>query len=173
MVLAAVLVADHETPKDFFPMQVEYREKFYAAGKIPGGFFKREGRPTEAAILLCRLTDRSIRPLFPKGMRNEGQIIITALSSDGENILDVLAINAASCALSISNVPFDGPVGAARVGYIDGELVLNPTATEMATSTLDLRVHISLPGIRATQSLRTDEFIVSLLRGGQLKLRRS
>jgi polyribonucleotide nucleotidyltransferase len=125
---------------DFFPLSVEFEEKLYAAGRIPGSFFRREGRPSEGAILTARLTDRPLRPLFPKGMRNEVQIIVTALASDGQNLLDVLAINAASAALTISDVPWDGPVGAVRVGYIDGGFVANPTAAEMETSTLDLRV---------------------------------
>jgi len=125
---------------DFFPLSVDFEEKLYAAGRIPGSFFRREGRPSEGAILTARLTDRPLRPLFPKGMRNEVQVIITALASDGQNMLDVLAINAASCALTISDVPWDGPVGAVRVGYIDGDFVANPTAAEMASSTLDLRI---------------------------------
>jgi polyribonucleotide nucleotidyltransferase len=108
---------------DFFPLSVEFEEKLYAAGRIPGSFFRREGRPSEGAILTARLTDRPLRPLFPKGMRNEVQIIVTALASDGQNLLDVLAINAASAALTISDVPWDGPVGAVRVGYIDGGFV--------------------------------------------------
>jgi polyribonucleotide nucleotidyltransferase len=141
-VLLATATAS-KTPRegiDFFPLSVDFEEKLYAAGRIPGSFFRREGRPSESAILTARLTDRPLRPLFPKAMRNDVQVIITALSSDGEHLLDVLAINAASCALTISDIPWDGPVGAVRVGYIDGELVLNPTATEMANSTLDLRV---------------------------------
>jgi polyribonucleotide nucleotidyltransferase len=125
---------------DFFPLSVEFEEKLYAAGRIPGSFFRREGRPSESAILTARLTDRPLRPLFPKSMRNEVQVICTALSADGETYLDILAINAASCALTISDVPWDGPVGAVRVGYVDGSFILNPTATEMANSTLDLRV---------------------------------
>ena len=125
---------------DFFPLSVDFEEKLYAAGRIPGSFFRREGRPSEGAILTARLTDRPLRPLFPKGMRNEVQIIVTALASDGQNLLDVLAINAASCALIISDVPWDGPVGAVRVGYIDGDFVANPTAAEMESSTLDLRI---------------------------------
>ena len=125
---------------DFFPLSVEFEEKLYAAGRIPGSFFRREGRPSEGAILTARLTDRPLRPLFPKGMRNEVQIICTALSSDGETYLDILSIIGASCALTISDIPWEGPVGAVRVGYVDGEFILNPTATEMATSTLDLRV---------------------------------
>jgi polyribonucleotide nucleotidyltransferase len=125
---------------DFFPLTVDYEERLYAAGRIPGSFFRREGRPSEEAILLCRLTDRPLRPLFPKGVRNEVHIVLTALSSDGENQIDVLAINAASAALMISDIPFDGPVGAVRVGLIDDQLVINPTAGEMERSALDLRV---------------------------------
>ena len=125
---------------DFLPLIVDYEERLYAAGKIPGGFFKREGRPREAAILLCRLTDRPLRPLFPKGWRNEIQVIITALSADQEHYLDILAIIGASAALTISDIPFNGPVGAVRVGYIGGEYVFNPTAPEMQHSTIDLRL---------------------------------
>lgn len=125
---------------DFFPLTVDYEERLYAAGKIPGGFFKREGRPSEAAILLCRLTDRALRPLFPKGYRNDVQVVVTALSSDGEHYLDILSIIGASTALTISDIPFYGPVGAVRVGYIDGEYVINPTASELEYSTLDLRL---------------------------------
>ncbi|MGD8586206.1 MAG: polyribonucleotide nucleotidyltransferase [Chloroflexota bacterium] len=125
---------------DFFPLSVDYEEKMYAAGRIPGSFFRREGRPTTEAILICRLTDRPLRPLFPKGMRNEVQIIITTLSSDGENQLDIPAVNAASCALTISDIPWNGPIGAVRVGLIDGELVANPTIEQMQESLLDLRM---------------------------------
>ncbi|GAB4527870.1 MAG: polyribonucleotide nucleotidyltransferase [Anaerolineae bacterium] len=125
---------------DFFPLSVDYEERLYAAGRIPGSFFRREGRPSEDAILLCRLTDRPLRPLFPKGFRNDVHIVLTALSSDGENQIDILAINAASAALMISGIPFDGPVAAVRVGLIDDQLVINPTASEMEHSELDLRV---------------------------------
>ncbi len=125
---------------DFFPLSVDFEEKMYAAGRIPGGFFKREGRPTQDAILTSRLTDRPLRPLFPKGMRNEVQVIITALSSDSVNHLDVLAVNSASAALTISDIPWDGPIAAVRIGYIDGEFVIEPTIPEMANSTLDLRI---------------------------------
>ena len=105
---------------DFFPLTVDYEERLYAAGKIPGGFFKREGRPGEGGILLCRLTDRPLRPLFPKGFRNDVQIVITALSADQEHFIDMLSIIGASTALMISDIPFGGPVAAVRVGYIDG-----------------------------------------------------
>lgn len=122
----------------FFPLTVEYQEKTFAAGKIPGGFFKREGRPSEKAILTSRMIDRPIRPLFPKGMLNEVQVVATVLSYDGENDPDILALTGASAALMISEIPFDGPVAAARVGLIDGSLVLDPSAGEMEKSTLDV-----------------------------------
>ncbi len=125
---------------DFFPLTVDYEERLYAAGKIPGGFFKREGRPGESAILLCRLTDRSLRPLFPKGFRNDVQIVVTALSADQEHYIDIMSIIGASTALTISDIPFGGPVGAVRVGYIDGKFVFNPTSSQMEKSLLDLRL---------------------------------
>jgi len=124
----------------FFPLTVDYEEKLYAAGRIPGSFFRREGRPTESGILTCRLVDRPLRPLFPDDMRNDVQVVITSLSQDDEHPADILAIISASAALSISDVPFNGPVGATRVGYIDGELVVNPTISQMANSLLDLRI---------------------------------
>lgn len=125
---------------DFLPLTVEYREKTYAAGKIPGGFFKREGRPSEKEILTARLIDRPIRPLFPKGMVNDMQVAALVLSSDGENDSDILALNGASAALSISDIPFDGPIGCVRVGLIDGKFLLNPTFQEVEVSDLDLVV---------------------------------
>ncbi|HEY4723215.1 MAG TPA: polyribonucleotide nucleotidyltransferase, partial [Anaerolineae bacterium] len=125
---------------DFFPLSVEYEERLYAAGRIPGSFFRREGRPSESAILVCRLTDRPLRPLFPEDFRNDVQVVITALSSDTEHQLDVLAINGASAALTISDIPFQGPIAAVRVGYIDGQFVVNPTLTELDNSSLDLRM---------------------------------
>ena len=125
---------------DFFPLTVNYQEKYFAAGKIPGGYFKREGRPTERETLVSRLIDRPIRPLFAEGYRNETQVIVTVLSHDMENDPDVVAIVAASAALTISGVPFMGPIGAARVGYIDGEYRLNPPVDEMPNSALDLVV---------------------------------
>ena len=125
---------------DFFPLTVDFEERLYAAGRIPGSFFRREGRPTESAILTMRLADRPIRPLFPKGLRNDVQIVITPLSQDEENQADILAIIGASAALTISDIPFAGPVGAVRVGYIDGALVINPTVSQMETSALDLRL---------------------------------
>ncbi|MCX7838333.1 MAG: polyribonucleotide nucleotidyltransferase [Anaerolineae bacterium] len=125
---------------DFFPLTVDYEERLYAAGKIPGGFFKREGKPGEQAILLCRLTDRPLRPLFPKGFRNDVSIVVTALSADQEHYIDILSIIGASAALTISDIPFNGPVGAVRVGLIDGQFVFNPTSSQMEKSILDLRV---------------------------------
>src|SRR2546428_13587907 len=123
---------------DFFPLTVDFEERLYAAGKIPGSFPRREGRPSEYGILTARLTDRPLRPLFPKGFRNDVQIIVTPLSADQENDPDVLAINAASAALTISEIPFDGPVGAVRVGLIDGKFVANPTISQLDESDLDM-----------------------------------
>lgn len=123
---------------DFFPLIVDYEERLYAAGKIPGGFIRREGRPSQEATLASRLTDRSIRPLFPSGFRNGVQVVITVLSTDQENDPDILAIIGASSALSISDIPFNGPVGATRIGCINGELVLNPTFTQLQSSVLDV-----------------------------------
>jgi len=125
---------------DFFPLSVDYEERMYAGGKIPGSFFRREGRPSTEAILTARLTDRPLRPLFPKGMRNEVQVIMFSLSADTENPLDVLAINAASAAVMISDIPWNGPVGAVRIGLVNREFVVNPTFSEMEISALDLRL---------------------------------
>ncbi|HEY74221.1 MAG: polyribonucleotide nucleotidyltransferase [Anaerolineaceae bacterium 4572_32.2] len=124
----------------FFPLTVDFEERLYAAGRIPGSFFRREGRPPESAILTMRLTDRPIRPLFPKGMRNDVQVVITPLSHDEEHQLDILSIIGASAALTISDIPFAEPVGAARVGYVDGEFVIIPVISQMENSTLDLRL---------------------------------
>ncbi|HSM55473.1 MAG TPA: polyribonucleotide nucleotidyltransferase [Candidatus Sulfomarinibacteraceae bacterium] len=125
---------------DFFPLMVDFEEKLYAAGRIPGGFFRREGRPSTDAILIARLTDRPLRPLFPDGMRNEVQVIITALSSDSVNHLDIMTVNAASAALHISDIPWGGPIAAVRIGLIDGEFVVDPLIPEMEDSNLDLRI---------------------------------
>jgi polyribonucleotide nucleotidyltransferase len=126
--------------QDFFPLTVDYQEKTYAAGKIPGGFFRREGRPSEKEILTCRLIDRPLRPLFPDGFYNEVQVIATVMSSNNEIDSDIPAMIGASAAMAISGVPFQGPIGAARVGFINGGYVLNPTQTELKTSQLDLVV---------------------------------
>jgi polyribonucleotide nucleotidyltransferase len=139
--LATVVGARTAKPgQDFFPLTVNYQEKAFAAGRIPGGYFKREGRPTERETLISRLIDRPIRPLFPAGYRNETQVIVTVLSHDLENEPDVLALIGASAALTLSGIPFMGPVGAARVGHVGGKLKLNPTIEEMKDSTLDLVV---------------------------------
>ncbi|WP_018013262.1 polyribonucleotide nucleotidyltransferase [Sinorhizobium medicae] len=141
VVLATVVSAKAPKPgQDFFPLTVNYQEKTYAAGKIPGGYFKREGRPSENETLVSRLIDRPIRPLFPEGYKNDTQVIITVMQHDLENNPDVVAMVAASAALTLSGVPFMGPVGGARVGYINGEYVLNPHLDEMDESTLDLVV---------------------------------
>ncbi len=131
------------TPREgvnFFPLTVDFQERLYAAGRIPGSFFRREGRPSERAVLTSRLIDRPIRPLFPKGMRNEVQIIVTVLSQDDTYQPDMLSIIAASAALTISDIPFEGPIGAVRIGYVDGALVVNPTIEQLEDSQLDLRV---------------------------------
>jgi len=126
--------------RGFFPLTVDYQEKTYAAGRIPGGFFKREGRPSEKETLTCRLIDRPLRPSFPKGFKNETHVIATVLSVDPEVDPDIPALIGASAAIALSGIPFNGPIGAARVGYVDGEFVLNPTNSQLAESKLDLVV---------------------------------
>jgi polyribonucleotide nucleotidyltransferase len=141
VVMVSVVGAREANPgRDFFPLTVDYQEKTYAAGKIPGGFFKREGRPSEKETLTCRLIDRPIRPLFPKGFMNETQVIAMVVSMNNEIDPDILALLGASAAISISGMPFNGPIGAARVGYKDGEYLLNPTATQLEESDLNLVV---------------------------------
>src|SRR5438067_120363 len=125
---------------DFFPLSIDVEERLYAVGRIPGSFFRREGRPSTDAILDARLTDRPLRPLFPKGFRNEVQVIITVLSADQENDPDILGTIGASASLMISNIPFDGPVSSIRVGRIDGQLVALPTFSDLDKSDLDLVV---------------------------------
>ena len=141
MVFAATTMSSEpRVGTDFLPLTVDYEERMYAGGRIPGSFFRREGRPTEDAILTARLTDRPLRPLFPKDLINDIQVIIYSLSADTENPIDILAINAASAALMISDIPWGGPVGAVRIGMIDGEFVANPTFTEQESCNLDLRL---------------------------------
>jgi polyribonucleotide nucleotidyltransferase len=141
VVLVTVVGAQGVKPgQDFFPLTVDYQERTYAAGKIPGGFFKREGRPSEKEILTSRLIDRPIRPLFPEGFYNEVQIVATVVSLNPEVDADIPAMLGASAALALSGLPFQGPIGAARVGYANGEYILNPTKTELQTSELDLVV---------------------------------
>ena len=138
IVFAAATVSPTIRPGiDFFPLTVDFEERLYAAGKIPGSFPRREGRPSEEGILTARLTDRPIRPLFPKGFRNDVQIVVSPFSADQENEPDILSVNAASAALAISNAPFDGPIGCVRVGTVDGTLTLNPTIQELETSEMD------------------------------------
>ncbi len=140
MVIAAVTVSDNQSSLPFFPLTVEYKEKTYAAGKIPGGFIKREGRPHDHEILACRIIDRSIRPLFPEGFKNEVQVFIYVVSADQENDADVLALLATSFALNASKIPFMGPIGGVRVGRVQGHWVLNPTFQQLAFSDLELIV---------------------------------
>ena len=140
IVFAAATMGGVREGIDFFPLSVEYEERLYAGGRIPGSFFRREGRPGTEAILTARLTDRPLRPLFDDGMRNEVQVIMFSLSSDGVNPLDILAINAASASIMISDIPWNGPVGAVRVGRVNGEFIINPTFAEIDMSDLDLRV---------------------------------
>ncbi len=136
----AVMSKEPREGIDFFPLTCDYEEKLYAAGKIPGAFMRREGRPSEQAILASRLTDRPLRPLFPEGFRLDVQVISTVLSVDQENDPTILSINGASTALVISDIPFQGPVGAVRMGYIDGQVVVNPALSRMGESELDLVV---------------------------------
>ncbi|HEX9055811.1 MAG TPA: polyribonucleotide nucleotidyltransferase [Gemmatimonadales bacterium] len=147
MLLAAVTVSPNISTLPFFPLTVEYREKTYAAGKIPGGFLKREGRPSDKEILASRLIDRSIRPLFPEGFKNEVQVFVTVLSADQENDADILGAVAASVALSVSTVPWNGPLAAVRVGKVEGKWILNPTFQQLEFSTIDLVVSGSADAI--------------------------
>ena len=141
VILATVVGAKNAKPgQNFFPLTVDYLEKTYAAGKIPGGFFRREGRPSEGETLISRLIDRPLRPLFPEGFLNEVQVVIHVVSINPDVPADIPALIGASAALAVSGIPFNGPVGAARVGYKDGQYMLNPTRTEQATSQLDLIV---------------------------------
>ncbi len=152
-VLTTAVAARSAKPgQDFFPLTVHYQEKTFAAGKIPGGFFKREGRPSEKETLVSRLIDRPIRPLFPKGFLNETQVLATVLAIDMQNDADIVALVGTSAALTISGIPFMGPIGAARVGYVDGELVLNPTSEQRLKSKLDLIVAGTQEGVLMVES---------------------
>ncbi|TRZ96424.1 polyribonucleotide nucleotidyltransferase [bacterium] len=152
VLVTACMSKQPKESQDFFPLTVEYQEKTYAAGRIPGGFFKREGRPSESEILTARLIDRPIRPLFPKGFFNEIQVMAIVLSSDGENDPDVLAVIGASCALSISDIPFFGPLACCRVGRANNEFILNPTYAELENMELDLIVVASAKGVVMLES---------------------
>ncbi len=141
MLFAAATMSDEVRPGiDFFPLTVDYEERMYAGGRIPGSFFRREGRPGEEAILTARLTDRSLRPLFPKDLRNDVQVILYSFSADEENPIDIMAVNGASTALMISDIPWGGPVGAVRISRLDGEFIVNPTFEDIEKSDLDLRM---------------------------------
>ena len=177
-VLLATAVASKEPREgtDFFPLTIDYEERMYAAGKIPGGFIKRESRPSEAAILAMRLTDRPIRPLFPKGYRNDVQVVLTVLSVDQENDPDILAVNGASAALSVSGIPFLGPVGAVRVGYIDGQFVTNPTYSQLEESQLDLVVagtREALMMVEAGAKILPEATMADAIEYGQQELQKS
>jgi len=170
MLLAAATMSTSEREgADFFPLTVDFEERLYAAGRIPGSFFRREGRPTESAILISRLTDRPLRPLFPKDLRHDVQVIITPLSQDELYPADVLSIIAASTALTISDIPFGGPVGAVRMGYVDGRLVVNPTLPMMERSALDLRLAgtaDALLMVEAGANEVSEEIVLEALRQG-------
>lgn len=176
MILAtAVAAKEMNEGQDFFPLTVDYREKAYAAGRIPGGFFKREGRPTEREILSARLTDRSLRPLFPDGYLNDVQVMVMVLSSDQENDADVLGIIGASVALSISGIPFYEPIGSVRVGRIDGNLILNPTFTQLEESDMNLVVAGTEENIIMVEgecNEITEEDLLSALDFGQMRIRK-
>src|ERR1700736_1336591 len=138
VLVSAVSATQIKEGQDWFPLTVDYREKAAAVGKFPGGYFKREGRPSEKETLTSRMTDRPLRPLFPKGYLYDTQVISVLLSADGENDPDILSINGASAALCVSDIPFAGPIGAVRVGRVNGEFVANPTHTQRQSSDLDL-----------------------------------
>ena len=141
MVLSATSASKHPKDQlDFFPLTVDVEERMYAAGRIPGSFFRREGRPSEDAILTCRLTDRPLRPSFVKGLRNEIQVVATIMALDPDHLYDVVAINAASASTMLAGLPFSGPIGATRVGLIDGNWVAFPTNTELERATFDMVV---------------------------------
>ena len=166
VVLATVVAAkEARAGQDFFPLTVDYVEKVYAAGRIPGGFFKREGRPTEKEILTCRLIDRPIRPLFPEGFYNEVQVIVQVMSLNPEVDSDIPAMIGASAALAISGIPFSGPIGACRVGYDNGEYILNPTATQLQTSKLNLIVAGTEVGVLMVES-EAQELAEDVMLGG-------
>ncbi len=164
MVLATACAAAKPSPNmGFFPLSVEYREKTYAAGKIPGGFFKREGKPSDHEVLTARLTDRPLRPLFPKSYLNETQIIINVISSDSETRADMLGMIGASAALSISPIPFNGPIGAVNIGMIDGKFIVNPTVSQMAESKIDVALAGNMDSIMMVEGeadcMTEDEFL--------------
>ena len=169
VLVTAVAAKDLKLDTDFFPLTVDYQEKTFAAGKIPGGFFKREGRPSEKEILTCRLIDRSIRPLFSEGLRCETQIIATVLSADRENDPDVVAMLGTSVALQVSDIPFNGPLAGVRIGRIDGRWVMNPTQSELGESDVDIFLSGSRDAIvmveGGAQRVPEDEILEALFAG--------
>jgi len=170
VLVTACISAEPREGTDFLPLTVDYEERLYAAGKIPGSFFRREGRPGQEAVLTSRLTDRPLRPLFNKSLRNDVQVVVTVLSADQENPPDILAVIGGSAALSISNIPFNGPVGAVRVGYIDNEYVLNPTFTQLSQSKLDLVIAGTKDGVimvEAGAKEMSEEVLLRALKFGQ------
>ncbi len=170
VLVTACISTELREGQDFLPLTVDYEERLYAAGKIPGSFFRREGRPGQEAVLTSRLTDRPLRPLFPKTLHNDVQVIVTVLSADQENPPDILAICGASAAVGISDIPFGGPVAAVRVGYIDDEYVLNPTFTQLNQSRLDLVVAGTKDGVimmEASAKEVTEDVVLGALKFGQ------
>lgn len=175
VVLATACMDTKATEKDFLPLTVDYREYTYSAGKIPGGFFKREGRPSEREILTSRLTDRPLRPLFPEGWSTETQIVAMVLSADSENDPDVIAVTSASAALYISNIPFDNPIACVRVGLLDGKLVVNPTVAEQKTSLLNIVVAGTADAIVMVEAGAlevSEETVADALEFGHAEIRR-
>ncbi|HLN83475.1 MAG TPA: polyribonucleotide nucleotidyltransferase, partial [Candidatus Binatia bacterium] len=169
VLVTAVAARDLKLDTDFFPLTVDYLEKTFAAGKIPGGFFKREGRPSEKEILTCRLIDRSIRPLFSEGLRCETQVIATVLSADRENDPDVVAMLGTSVALHVSDIPFNGPLAGVRIGRVDGKWVMNPTQAQLDESDLDIFLSGSRDAIMmvegGAQVVPEDEILEALFAG--------
>jgi polyribonucleotide nucleotidyltransferase len=174
VVLAAVTAAKEAKPgQEFFPLTVDYAEKTYAAGKIPGGFFKREGRPSEKETLTSRLIDRPIRPLFPDGFYNEVQVVAQVLSLNPEVDSDIPAMIAVSAALTLSGIPFNGPIGACRVGYVNGQYVLNPTMSQLKESKLNLVVAGTEQGVMMVESEALEPRSRASRRGSGLRRRRT
>src|SRR5215470_8266631 len=169
VLVTAVAAKEIRAEADFFPLTVDYQERTFAAGKIPGGFFKREGRPSEKEILTCRLIDRSIRPLFAGGLRAETQIIATVLSADRENDPDVVAMLGASVALEVSDIPFNGPLAGVRIGRVGGQWVMNPTQSQLAESDVDIFLSGSRDAIVMVEGgariVPEDEILEALFKG--------
>src|SRR6201996_6614976 len=176
-VVLATAVASPEPKEgiDFFPLTVDYREYAYAGGRIPGGFIKREGRPSEREILTCRQIDRPIRPLFPEAFRNETQVIALVFSADKENDPDIVGINAASAALALSDIPFNGPVGAVRIGRVNDEFVVNPSYSERRESAINITVVGTKDGIVMIESGSTgvtEEVVVDAIEFGHAEIKK-